>query len=185
MTQYKVPDRCWYYALRIPSCNYKPNKSPFFKLLFFFWRCLGFELRVSCLLGKCSITWTMPSVLFALVTFQAGSCTFYQASVDCDLPTDVCHIAGITEWTTMPGLLKWRLANFLSGLVLKHNPPNLCLLNIWDYRYEPPCLAVKTLLYMVTSIGNISPSLLAMQSPNQGIKKLISSVSCLHLQQWV
>jgi hypothetical protein len=41
---------------------------------------------------------------------------------------------------TQPSLLGWGLTNFLARLVLNHNPPNLCLHSIWDYRREPLCL---------------------------------------------
>jgi hypothetical protein len=29
-------------------------------------------------------------------------------------------------------------ANYLPGLTLNQDPPDLCLLGSWDYRYEPP-----------------------------------------------
>jgi hypothetical protein len=35
-------------------------------------------------------------------------------------------------------LLGWGLGDFLSGLALSCDPPNLHLLSSWDYRSEPP-----------------------------------------------
>jgi hypothetical protein len=34
---------------------------------------LGFELSASCLLGRCSTAWAIPSALFALVCLETGS----------------------------------------------------------------------------------------------------------------
>jgi hypothetical protein len=39
-------------------------------------------------------------------------------------------------------LLRWGLINFLSGLAWNHNPQNLCLQSVWDYRSESTCPAV-------------------------------------------
>jgi hypothetical protein len=65
------------------------------KINFFLLAVLGVELRASLLLGRCSITWAMPSTLFALV-FGMGSCVFAQASLDCDPTIYTLHIAGMT-----------------------------------------------------------------------------------------
>jgi hypothetical protein len=35
------------------------------------------------------------------------------------------------------GFLRWGLMNYLPGLALNHDPPDLCLLSIWDCRREP------------------------------------------------
>jgi hypothetical protein len=42
------------------------------------------------------------------------------------------------------------LTNFLPGLVLKHDPPNLHLLSSWDYRSEPLYTAQSALLSFVS-----------------------------------
>jgi hypothetical protein len=31
--------------------------------------------------------------------------------------------------------------NYLPGLALNRDPPDVCLLSSWDYRHEPQCLA--------------------------------------------
>jgi hypothetical protein len=52
--------------------------------------------------------------------------------------------SGPTPWATSPGLLFvtgfWRHchSNYLPGLALNHDPPDLCLLNSWDDRRQPP-----------------------------------------------
>jgi hypothetical protein len=48
---------------------------------FFFLAEFGLELMTSHLLGRCSITWAMPSAIFALVIFQIESQTFAQAAL--------------------------------------------------------------------------------------------------------
>jgi hypothetical protein len=39
------------------------------------------------------------------------------------------------------GFSRWGLTNYLPGLALNHDPPDLCLLSSWDYRCGPPCQA--------------------------------------------
>jgi hypothetical protein len=63
---------------------------------------LGFELRASCLLGRCSITWTMPPAFFlgGLVIFQIephtfcpGPASIYDPSTKCVLSSWDCRLA--------------------------------------------------------------------------------------------
>jgi hypothetical protein len=35
------------------------------------------------------------------------------------------------------GFSRYGLENFLPGLASNGNPPDLCVLGSWDYRYEP------------------------------------------------
>jgi hypothetical protein len=57
---------------------------------------MGFELRASCFLGRCSTTWAMSSILFALAIFQKGSGVFTWTSLR-DFPTSISCIAGIRD----------------------------------------------------------------------------------------
>jgi hypothetical protein len=47
-----------------------------------FWAVLGLKLRVLCLPGRHSTTWTTSSGLFALVILGIGSCIYAQACLD-------------------------------------------------------------------------------------------------------
>jgi hypothetical protein len=53
--------------------------------------------------------------------------------------------------------LRWHLANFLPWLSWKCDPPDLCLLSNWSYRYELLCRAEpRYLLYDLGMMGNFS-----------------------------
>jgi hypothetical protein len=52
--------------------------------------------------------------------------------------TGPCHHAWLTDWDR---------AKSMPGLASNHNPPDLHLLSIWDYRYEPLCPVVDHSLW--------------------------------------
>jgi hypothetical protein len=87
---------------------------------------LGFELKTLHLLGRCCITWTMPTVLFAsdrVLHFCPGCPNRWDYR--CTLPCPVY-------------LLRYgSLTNFLPRLASNLVLPYLCLLSSWDYRYKP------------------------------------------------
>jgi hypothetical protein len=56
---------------------------------------LGFDLRASHLLGRCSTTCTAPPVLFALVILELGVSPFAQADLDHDPPFCIPAIIGM------------------------------------------------------------------------------------------
>jgi hypothetical protein len=60
-----------------PAQDIWGRKKPHSHNLFFF-AVLGFELKASHLLGRCSITWSTHPRLFALVFFQIMSCFYTQ-----------------------------------------------------------------------------------------------------------
>jgi hypothetical protein len=39
------------------------------------------------------------------------------------------------------------LENYLPGVALNHDPPDLCFLSSWDYRREPLAPSLQLLLY--------------------------------------
>jgi hypothetical protein len=45
------------------------------------------------------------------------------------------------------GFLRSGLANYLPGLALNLDPPDLCLLSSWDYRHEPPVPGLKSSIF--------------------------------------
>jgi hypothetical protein len=74
-----------------------------------------------------------------LLIFSVGSCVFAWAGMDLSLPTYRLQCSWAHRW-----LVDWGggLASFLPGLALNCDPPNFYLLSSWDYRCEPPYLAL-------------------------------------------
>jgi hypothetical protein len=51
-----------------------------------------------------------------------------------------------TSPTFVKGFSRQGLVNYLPGLALNHDPPDLCVLSSWDYRREPLQPASVTVL---------------------------------------
>jgi hypothetical protein len=47
---------------------------------------------------------------------------------------------------------RWGLVNYLPGLALKHNPPNLIIPSSEDYKHEP--VAPSSLQYLIYNVSN-------------------------------
>jgi hypothetical protein len=94
---------------------------------------LGFEFRTSHLMGKCSTTWATFQPFLYLVIFQVGSKVFAQRPTS-DLTLPPMWVKSNMDHHTQ--LINWDrgLTNFLSMLASNYNPPDLCLLNSWNYR---------------------------------------------------
>jgi hypothetical protein len=105
-------------------------------LLFFV--VVEFELRASCLLGRCCITWAMPLVLFALVIFQVGSSFLPGLAWTVII---LLNLLGSWDHRYVPPCpaywLRWSFTNFLPRSS-NHSLPIWCLLSSWDYMCEPP-----------------------------------------------
>jgi hypothetical protein len=104
-----------------------------------FFAVLEFELRFPHWLGKCSTTWAMPPVLFALVILEIGSWLLSRPAWTVHNPPILCslQLLGWQVHTTMPNYwLGWGLTNFLPRAGLEpwsswsHPPKELGLLGI-------------------------------------------------------
>jgi hypothetical protein len=111
------------------------SSEVFFKFYFYFLVVLGFELRALFLVGKNLSRISWPFFRFSY---------FLDRGLYLLLRTGLrLQFAYLYLYRHVPlylaFLLKWGLANFLSGLVLNCNSPDLCHLNSWDYKWEPVC----------------------------------------------
>jgi hypothetical protein len=108
-------------------------------LIVTFFVVLGFDLRVLCLLGRCTASWTTSPVLCALVIFQVGSCRFLLRPESS--PTDASHVVGMTGvhqhyyWLSLLLLIEigGGLTSFLPWLTSSLNPPDFCLCSSWNW----------------------------------------------------
>jgi hypothetical protein len=113
---------------------------------------LKLKLRALKLLCRHSTTWATSPPFFALVIFQAGSHLFFfflprQACTVIFLPS-ASHVARTIGTGHHAQLIDWDggVTNFLPGMALNCNPPDLCLLSSWGYRHKPLCLAGNSVL---------------------------------------
>jgi hypothetical protein len=105
----------------------------FLKLFFhfsFLGAVVGFELRAFCLLGRNSSTWTIPPVLSALVSLP-------QTMTHLPMPPTPLRSQALI--TTLKYLIKVES----SLLFAWAGPLNPCLLNSWDYVYEPTARPIE------------------------------------------
>jgi hypothetical protein len=108
-------------------------------LLLLFLAVLGFELRALHLLGKCSTTRATSPALFSFSYFSDKVLHFF-----CPGP----HLCLLLSWDSKcvsPRPICWlrkSFTNFLPGLALNHDLPNLCLPSRCGHRHEPSCLAL-------------------------------------------
>jgi hypothetical protein len=107
-----------------------------FLYYYYYLAVLGFELRALFLPGRCTITWTTPPALFALDIFRILSRIYAWTGLDHDPPNYTSSKAGMTgvyhhtlKAVPHPAFyrLRWSLVDFLPGLALNSNPPDLCL----------------------------------------------------------
>lgn len=100
---------------------------------------LGFDLRVSCFLGRCFTTWAMPAVpfacflfvyyLFVVCLFEIRSYIYAEASLYCDPSFHASHIAGWRVCSMGFYWLPYDLMNLLPRLASNRDSLNLCLLS--------------------------------------------------------
>jgi hypothetical protein len=96
---------------------------------------LGFELRASHLLSRCSVIWAAPPILSSQVILEIGSHFLPKLAWN----TVLLFYTSCWTWddrdTTMPRffLVRCGLVNFLPGLTLNCSSPSLHLLGNWDY----------------------------------------------------
>jgi hypothetical protein len=79
---------------------------------------LGFELKATCMLGRCSTTWVIQSALFVLFTFKTGSlgtiCPGLTSKLD---PPDLCtglQLRAICAWQLL--LFVFLMTAILTGM---------------------------------------------------------------------
>jgi hypothetical protein len=110
---------------------------------------LGFELRTSHLLIRCSINWSSSQPFFCFSYFSGRvSCFCLRLVSDFDPPTYGLP-CGWDHRHMLPYLAYWlrkSLTNFLPRLAFNWDLTDLCLLSGWDYRCESICPAVSPVL---------------------------------------
>jgi hypothetical protein len=103
--------------------------------LFFFFR-IRVQLRVSCLLDRCSTPWVTSLALFVLVIFKIGSCFMLRPALYC-IPLFVFpHIVGQTCTTAPSHWLRWGSCEHfaqcsLNPQSLRSPPPEYLWLQVW------------------------------------------------------
>jgi hypothetical protein len=95
----------------------------------------GFGLRISCLLGGHCTNWVTPPAFFALVIFQIVFLS--QLALDHDPPTSASYMAGLCHYAW---LVCWDKVSL--SYCLNPRSPHFHLRSRWDYRCEPPHLAL-------------------------------------------
>jgi hypothetical protein len=147
--------------------------------LLWVWRCLclevlGFALRASHLLVRCSTAWGTPPALFALAVLEVGSCFWPRPAQTTVL------LFSWSSWdyrneTSHPDFSVEMLSLCLPGLALNYDSSDISVLISHDYKCEPPVLVFwifwdKVSLY--------SPDLSGTQNPPVSVSTVLELQVC-------